>query len=104
MKVTIQSNICSQTATDFTNIPSVAFGGVRKIIVSRGMLIAERLSARHPNSASRSRFVMFVCMYVCQSRFRNSIIVTLRNSGRSVEESARAYTTDNVCDPMNWSW
>ena len=49
-------------------------------------IIAERLSARHPNSASLSRFVM------CQSRFRNSIIVTLRNSGRSVEESVRART------------
>ena len=45
------------------------------------LFVAERLSARHPNSGSRSRFVMFVCTYVCQSRFRNSIIVTLRNSG-----------------------
>ena len=28
-------------------------------------IIAERLSARHPNSAARSRLAMFVCMYVC---------------------------------------
>ena len=27
-------------------------------------IIAERLSARHPNSAARSRLAMFVCMYV----------------------------------------
>ena len=54
-----------------------------------GDVIAERLSARHPNSAARSRLAMFVCMYVRQSRFRNSIIVTLRNSGRSVEARAR---------------
>ena len=40
----------------------------------------KRLNARHPNSAAHSRFVMLVC----QSHFRNSIIVTLRNSGRSV--------------------
>ena len=36
---------------------------------------------------ARSCFVMFVC----QSRFRNSIIVTLRNFGQSMEESARAH-------------
>ena len=59
-------------------------------------LIAERLSMRHPNSAAHSRFVMFVC----QSRFRNSIIVMLRNSGQSVEESVRVHTSDNVHDPM----
>ena len=74
------------------------------LFVYTSIIIAERLSARHPNPASRFRFVVFVCTYVCQSRFRNSIIVTLRNSGRSVEESARAYTSNNVCDPMNWSW
>ena len=50
------------------------------------------LSARYPNFAARSRFVMFVC----QSRFRNSILVTIRNSGRSVEESDAC---DNVRDP-----
>ena len=34
--------------------------------------IAERLSARHPNSAAHSRLAMYVPMYLCQSRFRNA--------------------------------
>ena len=35
-------------------------------------IIAERLSARHPNSAAHSRLAMYVPMYLCQSRFRNA--------------------------------
>ena len=42
-------------------------------------LVAEHLSVRHPNSAAHSRFVMFVC----QSRFRNSIIVTPEEVGHA---------------------
>ena len=63
-------------------------------------IFAECHSARHPNSAAHSRFVMFVC----QSCFRNSIIVTLRNSGRSVEELVRAHASNNVCDFAAGSW
>ena len=39
-------------------------------------------------------------MFVCQSRFRNSIIVTPRNSGRSVE--ARAHASDNADELRRW--
>ena len=48
-------------------------------------MIAERLSAGHPNSAA---------MFVCQSRFRNSIIVTLMAERGGV--GARAHVSDNV--------
>ena len=41
-------------------------------VFPQSVVIAERLSARHPNSAAHSRLAMYVPMYLCQSRFRNA--------------------------------
>ena len=40
--------------------------------VTMKVVIAERLSARHPNSAARSRLAMFVCMSVTLQEFNYS--------------------------------
>lgn len=58
------------------------------------------LATRHPNPTADSRFAL----YACQSRFRNSIIVTLRNSRQGAWKSQHtcSLSSDNVHerDPM----